>query len=237
MINFTQFKQANHHLNQIHQLNQTVQSNQTNVKVAKNLSKVKLSIQLRKFFRYHTESMLTAFEFGKVFGHTLLYFLLINSPINAYLVMTLLNKSLPTIQTIILVNLALYQFGLIFGMHLLAMNYPRSIHQSGKCLSSLNTMMDKCISNLPTRLKLFHYTFKIHTINQYKLSYGSIGQVSLATFFKVCLFKFSNKDHSQFINENLNTRAIQFAKLIFRFLIRRFYLKATKKISVQQLNE
>ena len=144
-----------------------------------------ISFNLRKYYHFHCKSLLTTININKIFGNFLLMTLLINTPLNAYLVMTLVNQRLSFWFFINTLCGITFQIMFIFVLHLASINYSKHVHSTSKTLLSINILIKLQYINIYDRLKLWHYISKTHTKQKYGTTYGKIGIVTFSTFFKV----------------------------------------------------
>lgn len=176
-INSLQYSEANQQLLKaqlyckLHSKSKTIRSN--------------IRIGLRGYFSRHTKSLCTTNEINEIIGRFLLSTLAIHTPINAYLVMSLINKRHNSSHALFIAINIYYQCVLIFGLHLIAMLYSTKIHGSSKSLLQINAHLKPGTISVNLRLRLLHYISKIHTKQKYGITYGTFGLVTLVSFGKV----------------------------------------------------
>lgn len=174
---------------------------------------------IRKYYENHTLSLKTTKTINKIYGKLLLIFLLLNTPINAYLIMSMFVKEMSTLTKLFVIVAVLYQFTYIIGLHLLAMNYSKEIHRSSKLLLNTNVLLVQNSLDRRNRILISLYIFKIHVKLKYGITYGSICLVTFATFLRVSTTIHTVKRifHQQNKQQNL-------IKFSFQFIV--FYSKS-----------
>ena len=73
----------------------------------------------------------------------------------------------------------------LFGIHLMAVQYPKRIHRSSKMLIALFVKFRFVAHQLKDHLRLSQSIQMLHVANQYGITYGSAQLVTMATFAKV----------------------------------------------------
>lgn len=171
-INFIQHHQANS------LLSQCVRSFCTN----KNIS-----VQLNKYFHYHTKLCLSMLSINKVIGVVLLNGIVSSTPTSAYLVIMILqNKIINVSQLLMALLIMLGQTGCIFGMHIQCLSYGTRLHSCCPQLIKLYTCnMHQARLSLKMQFKLANYYQKYWTKNPYAVTYGPIGPATFKSFSRV----------------------------------------------------
>lgn len=182
MVNFIQFSHATQFVRELWQQSTfgCIQASRKNPKYI-----YYLHFRLQKLFQFHTKTLRTMIEMSRVTGSVLFGLLLINAPLNAFMGMMLVSQNLDKVHAFFILLLVIYQAYFIFGLHLMAVSYPRRIHKPSKYLLSLAATAKTNRLNFRTRLQLSHFIFRLHTKNRHTISYGPAGPVSYRTFFKV----------------------------------------------------
>lgn len=143
--------------------------------------------QLAKYYRFHRQYLLSTFDINKIFGKFLLMSLMINTPLNAYLIMSLLNRPFNIWIFSGITCGIIFQIIFIFILHLNALNYSRKIHASSKLLHSISTRIKLNNCFVKEKLDLSNYFVKIHTDTKYGITYGPMSLVTFKTFSRVNL--------------------------------------------------
>lgn len=148
------------------------------------------SLLIKKFHSYHTWCLQSIFQQDKVFRFQLLTSLLFQTPINAYIVISILLGRIETKTAAIFVFLALSQMFQIFGVQLLAVQYPIRIAFPGRYLRQIyvQCFLRKILS-LQSTFKLIRQMESLNCQSRFGISYAKgATQVSMSSFLKV-LFK------------------------------------------------
>ena len=148
-------------------------------------SVVTAQMYLERYYRFHTHCLLNTIEINKIFGGILLFMIVINTPSNAFLVMSLIHIPLSPLHFLFIVLAIIYQLVAILGLHLIAINYSKQIHSTSKILMKVNVCPQYNTMSTTSKLKLCNYIYKIHTKSRYGITYGAIRLVTFATFFRV----------------------------------------------------
>lgn len=157
----------------------------------RHLSNAKINCELHKFFHFHTSCLIEVCGINKMFGHFLLQFLVLNSPVNAFMICSLLYGQVQYSQLSFVLTVIWVQLFGNFVIHWLAILASLQIHKSTKVLLSLYLKLfrhnDKYFSNLRLQLKLYCYICKFLTRkNKYGITYGALGHlVTFKSFTRV----------------------------------------------------
>ena len=145
--------------------------------------------QIMKLYLTHYHQILSRiFQSNKVYGMALVVYLLINCPINAYLLMTTLIGHIPRIQLLAITPFFLQQTICIFIFHFIATIYTKKLHRPVKNIIHIYIHCLNPNEILMFRLRLSHYIETFHTKKRYGVTYGNYGLVTLAGITKVCNF-------------------------------------------------
>lgn len=157
---------------------------------------------LNRFYKCHLQCRCSTFSQNRIFSRQLVLNLMTYTPINAYMIWSVLLKTLARVIRIIFIFMACAQMLYIFGIHLVAVQYPSRLHRAGKLLQQVNVrffppnMMKRMIdggdrsgvaNEIRIRLKLAQTFELIHNQRRYGITYGPAQLVTMATFAKVCL--------------------------------------------------
>ena len=172
---------------------------------------------LHKFMHFHTICLLEILSINQMFGSLLFHFLILNTPVNAYLIISLINGKLELFQIYFVFMLGIGQFLGIFAIHWIGINFTQHIHKCTKPLihcylthmllrwknsliirkSCHNTVITHSnnkfefkfyLNQLRLQLKLNNYLFKFHTNKRYGITCGAIGLITFKSFTKVSIF-------------------------------------------------
>lgn len=146
-----------------------------------------ISVQLNKYFNYHTKCCLSMLSINKIQGVILLNAIVSSTPTSAYLViLTFQNKFINVSQLIMGLLIMLGQLISVFGMHLSAISFGTRLHSCCPQLIKLYTynMLHKSL-NFKMQLKLANYYQKYWTKNFYTITYGPIGPATFKSFSRV----------------------------------------------------
>ena len=162
------------------------------------LAKGNLNIwQMRKFMSIHTKELTTIISGSRLYSIVLLWFIVLNVPINLYTVVCIALGIYDKVSLFFLVNIVIYQYNLIFLLHLLSTFYTERVHRCSLQLihhyvNHWPNLSQKQIrrklyhsNEFVNRLKLSNYIEKFYTNNRYGISYGPIGLMSYHSFRKV----------------------------------------------------
>lgn len=145
-----------------------------------------------KFCRTHNRIFQNILQMNRVVGPLLLIFFTFNYPSNAYMMVYLMLdfNRMSTTSILAMSLFLLYQFVIIFGIHLLAITYTTRIHRFTRPLIgvSLTTTRAACVTSVCHKLKMSHYIQYFLTLrkNSYGLTYGVMfGVISFAAFTRV----------------------------------------------------
>ncbi|KAH9405728.1 hypothetical protein TYRP_014022 [Tyrophagus putrescentiae] len=130
---------------------------------------------------------------GRFNGHMaklFLAYLLINCPINVWMVMLLLQGHVHGMQAFFFVCLILPQFGTIFALHYVAANFGRHFHKPARLLITIYLANLNKIGHLRARMTLSGLIQTFHCRRRYGLTYGNIALITFKTFTKVKFWRF-----------------------------------------------
>jgi len=126
-----------------------------------------------------------ATEYNRLYGRVFVVFLLANLPVNVYFVGMITLAQLQ-ISGIFLVGFyALLQIGGLFGIHYYFMRFAKRFHQPSRPLLSVMARKQQLMGDLRARIKLMATIAALHTTNQYGITYGTCGLVTIKKFSKV----------------------------------------------------
>src|SRR5699024_346927 len=98
---------------------------------------------LKQFYQFHTTCLLAVIDMNSIFGSILIVSLLIHTPTNAFVLMSLIHNNIPQSQLPLAALIIIIQILLIFNIHWLAVVYADKVHSPGKklikCSVNLNT--------------------------------------------------------------------------------------------------
>lgn len=171
----------------------------------------KISYLLSRFFQFHTRYLISICVLNEQFGAILVKLVLINTPVNAFTIISTLTRKGELILIYFLLVAIFAQSFFIFGIHFMAIHFSAQIHHCSKGLirfniSNLKLAADKAttrryvrfrLTDVKMQLKLDNYICKFHTTKRYGITYGGCGLVTFQTFSKVCN---SILDYFHFIN-------------------------------------
>ncbi len=142
------------------------------------------SIILNSFYRLHTATLSTVITANVICGQLLLVAVIVFTPANAYMTMSLVLGKFEThfvpIFTVWLVGQLAGQFAIYWVSTL----YTVYLHSHTKKLFSFGCTIDKKQS-LISQLKHSHYIAKFMVVKRYGITYGSISLISMSSFGKV----------------------------------------------------
>lgn len=150
-----------------------------------------MSTKLGHFFAYHTKCLLSTQSLNQIMGKVLLTSLLANTPVSAFMVISIVHAEIfSKSQILFLILIMLGQTSGIFFIHLMMIHFSLRIHRCGKSLikANLSNLINRVLS-LRMQFKLDHYIFKFHTKRQYGISYGAGNiNVTFKAFSRVRLY-------------------------------------------------
>lgn len=200
LINFIRIKQADNLLvsvirrlqatdRKLQQIKNFCKS-QENVKRQINMFKTNYSIacQLRAFYRYHTTVRVSIFKQNSILGFQLLAYIILYTPVNAYQLMTMLFTRIPILTIFIFCGMIFGQVTSIFGLHLLAVQYPQRIHKAGKLLNDIYVRLLGKQFNFRALIQCSHHLAILNVRlkeQRYGINYGPAHLVTMSTFSKV----------------------------------------------------
>ena len=136
-------------------------------------------------------------EINPIFGKTFLVYLLINLPINALFVMNIILGVGSDVFRFATTFIVISQILFIFLVHFLIANRNEKLNNESKQIFNLSFHY-RFKPYTFNRLNLYIQTF--HTEQQYGITYGNFGTISLFTFtkvkflfLKICLKKFCHQ--------------------------------------------
>lgn len=150
-----------------------------------------LSRKLSLFYRFHASIRRSVFSQNLVFASMMATNLLVYTPANAYMLFSILFGRVEPITSLIFLVMMLAQVSYIFGIHILAVQYPTRIHASAVLLGRLYIRLNVTgkMDSLLGQLKLSNAFQALLTKKRYGITYGKGRQlVTMATFAKFLYF-------------------------------------------------
>lgn len=200
-INTIQYSQADKQIEKIVSLLLTQGPSRRQNILIPNISKkvqTNILVNLNHHYQFYTRTLLSTLNINIMFGKILLLVLLSCTPCNAFLTMILISANLSTIHFISITFIILYEFLFLFGLHLVAVNYSKHIHRTGKTLLSVNVRLNSNYLSIRERLRLSSHISTRHTRQQYGITYGTLGLITFTTFFKVSIYSIILNQHLKF---------------------------------------
>lgn len=187
-INFIRFKQADEFLFEILRSITVIKKPQT-TQLLNNTS-----FLLKKFHHYHTQCLRSIFEQDKVFRFQLLTSLLFQTPINAYTVISLLLGRIESKTAFIFVFLSMSQITQLFGLQVLAIQYPLRIHSAGRYLRQIYVQCTlRKLLTLKSTFKLIRQVESLNCRKRYGILYAKgAALVSMISFLRVSFVHHQN---------------------------------------------
>jgi len=152
---------------------------------------------LHTFYRFHASCRKSVFSQNRIFGYQLFFTLLIYAPASAFMFMGIMLGRIKSTTMFTLGGITISQMLYVFGVHLLAVQYPKRIHRASKLLFKMNSRIHFGSSRCREHVKLLNALQILHTKKCYGITYGSAQLVNMATFTKV--------RHIEFDFELINT--------------------------------
>lgn len=152
------------------------------------LSNVALENHLQTFYRFHTTIRVSIFRQNSILGFQLLAYILLYTPVNAYQLTMMIFTTVPTLTTLIFLGMIFGQVTSIFGLHLVAVQYPVRIHQAGKLLNDIYVRL--LLRRFKAR-ELLRCSHQMEVLNvrlkerRYGITYGPAHLVTMSTFVTV----------------------------------------------------
>ena len=152
------------------------------------------NLDITRFIRRHTETLLLIFAFDRYLGPELLSFLLCQVPVNTYLLTRLLLGQFNSQAGIVFLNFIVMQYVCSLFFHLLSGFYCTKIHQHSKALYSWSALQ---LTRKPgataafakpkqkTLIRVHLYLGKFAVSERYGLTYNGVELMSFSSFFKV----------------------------------------------------
>lgn len=183
-INFIRLKQADDLLLQVLR-SFVVTKNTKKPQTNKLLSST--SLMLKKFHHYHTQCLGSIFQQDRVFRFQLFTSLLLQTPINGYIVISLLLGRIETKSAFIFVFLSMSQIAQLFGVQLLAIQYPLRIHTAGRYLRQIYVHCTlRGLLSLKSTFKLIGQVENLNCLRRYGILYAKgAALVSMSSFLRV----------------------------------------------------
>ncbi|KAH9390392.1 hypothetical protein TYRP_023096 [Tyrophagus putrescentiae] len=193
------------------------------------LSNVALENHLQTFYRFHTTIRVSIFRQNSILGFQLLAYILLYTPVNAYQLTMMIFTTVPALTTLIFLRMIFGQVTSIFGLHLVAVQYPVRIHQAGKLLNDIYVRL--LLRRFKAR-ELLRCSHQMEVLNvrlkerRYGITYGPAHLVTMSTFVTAHLHylftnldpvkdRMSNGDKNDFIPKNKKQRLNQHYLLPF----------------------
>lgn len=135
----------------------------------------------------------TLFFIGNsTYGQLFLAFLLVNIPINCFLLnLLLLDPNLDLLTILFVSSFLAHQMIIIFGMHLYVGLFSKKVHKSVRLLHCLMARNSTKSGNFRSRFRLYLTITRLHCKRKYGITYGStqqnIGIITLRSFLKCSL--------------------------------------------------
>lgn len=134
------------------------------------------------FYRANLARLVRLFaECSSHYGAMIVWFVVVNTPTNAYLVNLLLFDSVGTSTALVLCAVIFAQLTGLFLVHYSAATYATRFHKAAPVFLGAN------LGRLRTRhrLRLAALIEVVHTSNSYGVTYGKYGQISMLSLLKV----------------------------------------------------
>ncbi len=156
------------------------------------LTKTQISFELHKFFHFHTCCLIEVCDINQMFGHFLLQFLLLNSPVNAFMICSIVYGQVQYSQLSFVLTVILVQLFGNFIIHWLAILASTQLHKPARLLVTLYLNLFKydqnCFTNVRLQMKLNSYICKFLTRKRYGITYGALGHlVTFKSFTRVSM--------------------------------------------------
>lgn len=189
LISFVRLKQSDRLLSEIlSKLTNILKLNHLKSRQSMLVSYLRSSfvMSLNRFYRFHLECRRSVFSQNKIFGNQLFETILLYTPANAFMIWSLIFGRVELVNAIVFAIMVCCQVAYIFGIHLIAVEYPKRIHRPGKLLNQIymkhGTWKE---SQFRQHLALSQAIQMLHVHNQYGITYGPAHLVTMATFGKV----------------------------------------------------
>lgn len=149
---------------------------------------------IQRFIRNDVRTFEMVFIMNQTFGKIFLAFILVNCPINAYLVMVIMLGKASGFVAFVIITFGIQQVVGIFLIHLGVAYFTKQIHHSGKLLIHLIVENQHKVGDFRTKFILGRAIHRIHTKRRYGITYGGFGLITLKTFVQV---RITDGSHSQ----------------------------------------
>ena len=140
--------------------------------------------------RLNRKNFLIFNQMNDVYGKMFSFNLFINCPINAHLMISMINTPMSFFSIFFIGAFSFQQMASIFGLHLLGAHFSLKIHQTAKPIATLFVKVRQ-FPSLQRKLKLAHYIFDFHNNNKYGAFYwGGVALMTMFVFLKVYIYCF-----------------------------------------------
>lgn len=129
--------------------------------------------------------------FNRMYGRIFITFLVVNGPINGYLLVLIVTGRVSHHSAIFLALNTLLSAICLFVVHFYLVTFSRHFHRPASVLFNKSVVQRPrggCwlqLERTRSRLRLSNLTCALYTKNQYGITYGKFGLVTLQTFSKV----------------------------------------------------
>lgn len=162
------------------------QLNEFNYEADSVLSFVKNKVHFRQFVRNHTRMLILILNFDKIMGTLLVGFIIINIPLNSYLMMCVLSNKYNSQTLFFIFPFVVQEIIVNVGFHYLGVYFTKKLHESCKKLFKLmNNVKSTHYQSTSEGIKLSLYIMKFSTEKPYGISYGGISLIKAQTFLEV----------------------------------------------------
>lgn len=139
--------------------------------------------QQRIFTRYHTKCIVQVLRFDFIFSRLLLSYIVLNVPVNLLISIKGISGSLPEKLRGNLIQFMIGQFIPFFGIHWLAANYQKRIHQPALYLIHLSVRSK--YTTIREQIYLSNYIQMLHVEKKYGVTYAGMALITMLSFFRV----------------------------------------------------
>ena len=122
----------------------------------------------------------------KTYGLMMFLLMVINYPMNAFLIINLIIKSLSLANVILISVIITYQLSFIFVFHMASTRYTGYIHNPAKFIIHKYNQIQ--FNSLRDHLKTSFWLERFHTKNPYGVTYGRTNLITKAAFLTVSFF-------------------------------------------------
>lgn len=132
-------------------------------------------VRLRLFTRLSTRILLHVLYNNPIYGQILASFIVVNCPINAYLMMSMFMGKIVGLQLYLAIPFVCYQLIIILLLHYLATKFTHHLHATSPNVLHIYIHNWHKSQTIRFRMKIANYIDAFHTKNRYGLTYGKIG--------------------------------------------------------------